>query len=247
MKVFLLDDEDNARSTVKSYLLNSSIEVSELKEANSVATALEVLSSFKPDLAFLDINLPDGLSFDILARIGLDNINFKIIFISAYDTYAIKAFKFNAIDYILKPVDPQEFTLSIQRASHNLQSHEQLQNLKEDFTNEAQALNKLVLKDNQSIRIVDIHEIIRCQSENNYTLFSLKDGEQILITRTLKDYEDILKGKLFFRPHKSHLINLKHLKKYDKADGGQIEMSDGSTVPLSRFKKDIFMKVLDKL
>lgn len=247
MKVFLLDDEDNARSTVKSYLLNSSIEVSELKEANSVATALEVLSSFKPDLAFLDINLPDGLSFDILARIGLNNINFKIIFISAYDTYAIKAFKFNAIDYILKPVDPQEFTLSIQRASHNLQSHEQLKNLKEDFTNEAQALNKLVLKDNQSIRIVDIHEIIRCQSENNYTLFSLKDGEQILITRTLKDYEDILKGKLFFRPHKSHLINLKHLKKYDKADGGQIEMSDGSTVPLSRFKKDVFMKVLDQL
>ena len=247
MRIFLLDDEPNARETIKSYLQNSSLEYSELREAESIESAVEVLKTYQPDLAFLDINLPDGLSFDLLARIGLHNINFKIIFISAYDTYAIKAFKFNAIDYILKPVDPQEFNLSIQRASDNLQSQEQLANLQEDFTNQAHTLNKLVLKDHQSIRIVDIDEIVKCQSENNYTLFSLTDGEQILITRTLKEYEEILKGKLFFRPHKSHLINLKHLKKYDKADGGVIEMSDGSSVPLSRFKKDIFMKVLDQL
>ncbi|MCV9385183.1 LytR/AlgR family response regulator transcription factor [Reichenbachiella ulvae] len=247
MKIFILDDEKNARETVKAYLKKSDQDITVIEEASSIEEAIEKLSTFKPDLAFLDINLPDGLSFDLLARLGLDQIDFKIIFISAYDNYAIKAFKFNAIDYILKPVDPQELKLALDRAIQADQSKVQLQNLSEDFSNEAKSLNRLVLKDQHSIQIVNIADIVRCQSENNYTLFNFVDGNQTLITRTLKEYEEMLKGKLFFRPHKSHLINLRHLKKFDKSDGGTIEMTDGSTVPLSRFKKDIFLQVLDQL
>ncbi|RED95588.1 LytR/AlgR family response regulator transcription factor [Marinoscillum furvescens] len=247
MKVLLLDDEAGARATIKSYLQNTQVPPEEIREADSVSSALELLNDWQPDLALLDINLPDGLGFDVLARLGLDRIRFKVIFISAYDTYAIKAFKYNAIDYILKPVDPLEFEQSVARALKALQTTEQFRNLQGDFTGAPKALNKLVLKDHQSVRLVAIDEIVRCQSENNYTLFFLTSGEELLITRTLKEYEELLKGRLFFRPHKSHLINLKHLLRFDKADGGSIHLSDGSTVPLSRFKKEVFLQLLDQL
>lgn len=247
MKVLLLDDEVGARATIKSYLQQMPTPPSELKEVDSVNAALELLRDWQPDLAFLDINLPDGLGFDVLAQLGLDRITFKVIFISAYDTYAIKAFKYNAIDYILKPVDPMEFQQSVSKALKNMQTADQLRNLQGDFQGDTRTLNKLVLKDHQSIRLVPIDDIIRCQSENNYTLFFLTNGEELLITRTLKEYEELLKGRLFFRPHKSHLINLKHLHRFDKAEGGSIHLSDGSSVPLSRFKKEVFLQLLDQL
>ena len=243
MNIFLLDDEKNARETVKAYLSRSSISVSSLQEAASIKESLEVLASFKPDLAFLDINLQDGTSFDLLSQ--LDTIDFKIIFISAYDEYAVKAFKFNALDYILKPINPMEFNASLDRiqAQENPLSS-QIQQLHETLS--SKEFNKLVLRDSQSIHFVDVEDIIQCKSENNYTVFDLKE-DQIVISKTLGDYEEILKGKGFFRAHRSHLINMRQISKYDKREGGFIKMNNGENVPLARNRKEIFMQLIDKM
>lgn len=244
MRIFLLDDEQNSRETIKAYLAKSRIITPEIVEAHNVNSGLKALKEFHPDLAILDINLGDGTSFDLLSR--LDDIKFKIIFISAYDEYAIKAFKFNALDYILKPVNPLEFNAAIEKTLNEAHTpdKEQLQNFHETIS--SQDFNKIVLRDSQAIHFIDIHDIIHCQSENNYTVFSTIE-EKITISKTLAEYEEILRGKGFFRSHRSHLINLRQVKKFDKREGGSIEMSNGERIPLARNKKELFMKLIDKL
>jgi two-component system LytT family response regulator len=244
MKIFLLDDEVNSRDTVVTFLKKYIGTDVIIKEANSVASGLEMLASYRPDLAILDINLGDGTSFDILSR--LDRIDFKIIFISAYDEYAIKAFKFNALDYILKPINPLEFQEAIKKveATGNVDKR-QLDELHQSLQKEK--LSKLILKDTQAIHFVDIAEIIQCKSESNYTLFSIKGGSELIISKTLGEYEELLRGRGFFRSHRSHLINLHQIKKFDKREGGYIEMTNGNQVPLSRTKREIFLKLIERI
>lgn len=246
MEIFLLDDEENARKTVISYL-NKYLTNFEITERDSLKEGLEYLKKNQPDLAVLDINLDSGTSFDLLSQ--LEEINFQVIFISAYDQYAIKAFKYNAIDYILKPINPVELQDALQKATTSIESNnlskQQLEKLRSDL--KQQSIQRITLKDNQSIHFVDIENIVRCKSENNYTVFSLKEGSDLIVSKTLGDFEDLLKERLFFRSHRSHLINLANIKRYDKREGGFIEMCNGDIVPLSRNKKEIFLKVIDQL
>jgi len=245
MRVFLLDDESNALKTVKAYLNKTSLKGAAIKEASTIDEAIEVLSTFSADLALLDINLAGGTSFDLLSR--LDKIDFKIIFITAYDEYAVKAFKFNAIDYILKPINPLEFNAAIEKVLESGQSvnKDQLKQFNETIS--TGSTNKLILKDNKAMHFVRISDIVQCKSESNYTLFSLVDGSEIIISKTLAEYEELLRGKGFFRSHRSHLINLHQIKKYDKREGGFIQMNNKENVPLSRGKKDVFMQLIEKL
>lgn len=248
MKVLLLDDEMNARETIKIYLDRFPHADFEIREASNIKEAYAQLEDFQPDFALLDINLRQGTSFDFLSLVGLDAIAFKIIFITAFNDYAVKAFKFNAIDYILKPVNPIEFNESIRKVISQVEmtdSKLQLQNLHSQITSNAKAFDKIVLRDQQQIRLVPTQDIVYCRSENNYTVFHMVDGSEIVISKTLKEYEDLLKERHFFRTHRSHLINLNLLKIYDKREGGSIQMRDGSTIPLARNKKDLFMRVLD--
>jgi len=243
MKIFLLDNEKSARETVKVYLKKIDFEDLEIVEASSTEEAETLLKTFKPQLSILDINLDGGTSFDLLSR--LPDIDFKIIFISAYDQYAIKAFKFNALDYVLKPINPLEFNAAIEKciAAPPAQSS-QLQGFT-DTINQKQ-FDKLVLRDSQAIHFIKIDELIHCKSENNYTAF-ITEKEEIIISKTLGDYEELLRPKGFFRSHLSHLINLNQIKRFDKRDGGTIQMSNDDHVPLARNKKEIFMRLVEAL
>ena len=247
MKIFLLDDEANARETVKAYLQRVPGLNPEIREADSIANAKEVLANYQPDLALLDINLQDGTSFDLLSILDPDSISFKIIFISAHDDFAIKAFKFSAVDYILKPVNPIEFQTAINKALvESLPTlPDQINHLRQDI--QTRKTDKVVLKDNQAIHIVPIDSILYCESMSNYTAFNLEDSSKITISKTLGEFEDLLRGNRFFRSHRSYLINLDKIKKYDKREGGTIQMSNNDSVPLARNKKEIFIKFLDQL
>ncbi|MEM9337864.1 MAG: LytTR family DNA-binding domain-containing protein [Bacteroidota bacterium] len=242
MKIFILDDETHARESIKSYLAKYFQRTYSVMEADSIDEGLQMIQERSPDLAFLDIHLGNGTSFDMLAQ--LDEITFKIIFISGHDEYAVKAFRFNAIDYILKPIDPREF----QEAVGKIQD---ISPLKEDHLDklngdiQSGTIDKIVLKDIHSIYFVEISQIIFCESENNYTSFYLRDKSVITVSKTLKEYETILKPLGFFRPHRSFLINMNLIKSFDKKEGGSINMEDGTQVPIARNKRETFMHLMN--
>jgi two-component system LytT family response regulator len=190
--------------------------------------------------------MPDGTGFDLLNQVG--EKNFELIFITAFQEYAIMAIKFSALDYILKPIDAEELKTALQNAldtidfkkeetqyealTHNLNTHQK---------------RKLVLKTQESVHVVDLNEIIRCEADKNYTFFYLNSGKKILVSRTLKDFELLLANHGFFRVQQSHLINLEYIDRYDKSEGGSVIMKDGAAVPLSTAKKEQFFQLLENL
>jgi two-component system LytT family response regulator len=215
-------------------------------DGENVETGIEAINRIQPDIVFLDIQMPDGTGFDVLN--SLETKRFEVIFITAYQEYAIKAIKFSALDYILKPIDAEELHSAILTAIDSVDFK------KEDLQYEALENNiqpgnrrKLVLKTQECVYIVDLIEIIRCEADKNYTFFFLNNGKKILVSRTLKDFETMLNGYGFFRIQQSHLINLDYLDRYDKHQGGAIIMKDGSALPLSPAKKDQFFKLLERL
>ncbi|MEO1254963.1 MAG: LytTR family DNA-binding domain-containing protein [Bacteroidota bacterium] len=241
MNILILDDESHARISVKSYLERFLDTEYTVWEAVDISEALDATKEAEIDLAFLDIHLNSGTSFDFLAH--FEEISFKIIFISGHDEYAIKAFRFNAVDYILKPIAPREFEEAIEKIMEAIPlSVGQLDSLTADIN--ADVIEKIVLKDLQSVYFVPIKDIIYCQSENNYTTFLLLDGSEITISKTLKGYEDMLRPLHFFRTHRSFLINLKLVRSFDKKEGGSIIMTNGSAIPLARNKRDTFIKLM---
>ena len=248
MKVIIIDDEARTRKSIADILKFSPQDISLVAEAENVATGVKAINTHKPDLVLLDINMPDGTGFDLLKK--LDNPNFKIIFITAYEEYAVQAFEFSAIDYILKPVDPKKLFDAINKA-HQLVEQEnislKLNALFANLENSASENKKLVLKTAESIYIVNTTDIIRCESDAGYTLFYLLDGKKILVSRNLKDYEEMLDGYGFYRIHQSHLINLKYIDHYSKIEGGAVIMKDNSYLPVARRKKESFLKLLEMI
>jgi two-component system LytT family response regulator len=214
--------------------------------ANGVRAGLECLKKHKPDLLLLDVEMQDGTGFDLLAMYG--ELDFKVIFVTGHDAYAIKAFKFNAIDYILKPVDPDELVKALAKAQKPLDKKEQnlsVANLtKKKVTGSEQ---KIILKDSETVYLVSVKDIIRCESEANYTKFFLIDGRKLTISKTLKEYDSLFEDHVFFRAHRSHLINLLHFDRYEKKDGGTLIMKDGSILPVAVRKKEALLQALDQL
>ncbi len=242
-KTVIIDDESRARETIKNMLLLYCNDLELVGEAVDVASGVKLIQSKQPDLVLLDIKMPDGSGFDLLER--LDEFDFALIFITAFNDYAIKAFKFNALDYILKPIDPDELLSAIKRAKKSIK------NRKDDFSvvlKNLKALKKdqkrLVLKTIENIYVVPLHEIIQCQSSGNYTTFYFIDQKPILISSTLKTYEEILNEFGFVRVHQSYLVNIEHVKRYDKSDSMLI-MSNDKSVPVATRKKEELLKVLD--
>jgi two-component system LytT family response regulator len=212
----------------------------------SVETGLQAIETIHPDLVFLDIQMPDGTGFDLLKMIPQKN--FEVIFITAHEEFAIKAIKFSALDYILKPIDSEDLKQAVLRAVNTI-DHK-----REESQFEALQLNmqptqkrRLVLKTQESVHVVDLDKIVRCEADRNYTSFFLTEGKKILVSKTLKDYETLLTGYNFLRVQQSHLINLDFVERYDKGNGGSVVMKDGSEVPLSPAKRDIFFKILENL
>jgi two-component system LytT family response regulator len=220
-------------------------EVEVLGYAHSAATGMELINASKPDLVFLDIEMPGGSGFDLLQMIH--SPEFDVIFVTAFDKYAIRAIRFCAIDYLLKPVDYKELAMAVNRVSErkldkqkaNLSFQNYIENIGVSKTE-----RKIALVSSARNIYVKVKEIVRCEGENNYTHVYLTNGEKILVTRTLKDFEELLEDSGFLRVHQSHLINLKHIRTFEKKDGGHIQMCDKSIVHISRQRREKVMNLL---
>ena len=245
-KVLIIDDENRTRDFVKKMIDSFNLDLDVFTDGENVETGIEAINRIQPDILLLDIQMPDGTGFDVLNSI--ETKNFEVIFITAYQEYAIKAIKFSALDYILKPIDSEELHSSIITAIDSLEfKREETKFIALENNIQPNNRRKLVLKTQECVYVVDLNEIIRCEADKNYTFFYLNSGKKILVSRTLKDYETMLNGYGFFRIQQSHLINLEYLDRYDKQQGGAVIMKDGTSVPLSPAKKEQFFKLLEKL
>jgi two-component system LytT family response regulator len=234
MKAVIVEDEQPAANRLKNLLntLDPTLEI--LVVLPSIEKTLSWFSNNPfPDVLFMDIELSDGRCFEIFKQI---NIPVPVIFTTAYDQFALKAIKLNALDYLLKPIDTEELKMALQKLRNITKTTEiSTYSALVDFVNGIKP-KKLAIKDSTSTRFINIDSIIRMQADSNYTAVFLADKEKILTTRTLKEYEDILADYGFFRAHNAHLINLNFVEKYFK-DSDTLEMSNGNTIEVSRYKK----------
>jgi len=248
IKALIIDDVEKARSALKSDIKTYCPTIQVIGEADGVESGLQLIERTTPDVIFLDIRMSDGSGFDLIAKLRQQGpINIQIIFTTAYDEYAIKAFKFSAIDYLLKPVDHEDLIQAVQKIkTDTVQSSlkENMELLLESMKGMKTSNKRIALNSIDKVQIVNVDDIIQCESQKNYTLFYLINKKQVLVTRTLKEFEDMLEGDNFLRVHHSHLINIKHLKEFVKIDGGYAVMSDGSQVPVSVRKKEQLLSLL---
>lgn len=244
MKAVIVDDIKESRVNLLADLHDYCPEVEVIGEADGVVSALKLLKQIKPDIVFLDIQLLDGSGFDILEL--LPKVNFKVIFTTASDAFAIKAFKFSAIDYLLKPIDPDELVHAVKLAQQQHAIEQGQLELLMQALHKKEAVKKLALHTTERISLVDIADIVHCVASDNYTQFCLKDGRKILVSKTLKLYETMLVGSGFFRVHQSHLINTSFIKTIVKHDGGFVLMANGDEIPIaSRKRAEVFKLVQD--
>jgi two-component system LytT family response regulator len=246
IRTVIIDDEKNARDAIREMLILMFSDIDICGEAEGVYTGLKLIKEQQPDLVFLDIKMGDGTGFDLLRR--LEKRQFTLIFLTAFDDHALKAFRFAAADYLLKPIDPEELQQAINRAriKQNTESVS-VDALLENLTQQQSNKRKLVLKTTESIHLINPDEIIHCESSGNYTHFYLSDQKTLLISKPLKEYEEILVPLGFMRVHQSHLVNLNHVQKIDKRDGCTLIMYDNSRIPVSTRRKDFLLQELDKL
>jgi two-component system LytT family response regulator len=244
----IVEDEIRSRESLNGLLKLYCKNVSVVAEADGVQTGIKAIKEHNPDIVFLDIQMPDGSGFKLLESI--ENINFSIIFTTAYDQFAIKAIKFSAIDYLLKPIFPDDLVEAVKKAEKSVASKKTQQNVEvllENFKRPETEPPKIVLSTAEKINVVKVKDIIRCESDNYYTNYFFIDGKQLLISKTLKENEELLSDYNFIRPHKSHLINVIYIKSYNKHDGGSIVMTDGSVVPVSRRKREKILEIISNL
>ena len=246
-KILIIDDENRTRQLIAKMIDSFGFDVETIPEGENVESAIAVIKKHNPDIVFLDIQMPDGTGFDVLA--SLPEKNFEVIFITAHEEFAIKAIKFSALDYLLKPVDTNELKTALERALKTI-SLNHFDNLKFDAlqTNiQPSEKRRLVLKTQESVHVVELDQIIRCEADRNYTSFFLKNNKRILVSRTLKEYETLLSNHNFLRVQQSHLVNIQYVDRYDKKNGGAVVMKDGSEVPLSPAKRDLFFQRLENI
>lgn len=245
-KILIIDDEKRIRDFVKRMIDSFDLGVEVYTDGENVETGIAAIKNLKPDIVFLDIQMPDGTGFDLLNQLG--EKSFELIFITAFQEYAIMAIKFSALDYILKPIDSEELKTALVNALDTLDfKKEETQYEALSHNLNAQQKRKLVLKTQESVHVVDLGEIVRCEADKNYTFFYLNNGKKILVSRTLKDFELLLANHGFFRVQQSHLINIDYIDRYDKTEGGSVIMKDGASVPLSTAKKEQFFQLLENL
>ncbi|MAC87407.1 MAG: DNA-binding response regulator [Gammaproteobacteria bacterium] len=243
LTAILVDDIPAALQLLASNIQQKHTSISIIGQAKSIVEAAKLLQKEEPDILFLDIMLGDGTGFDLLEI--FPNLRSNIIFVTASDEYAIKAFKFAAIDYILKPYSDKDLQLAIQKASLKIKpDKEQFRILKDAISLPNQRPQKISLHTLDKIIVVDLNDIIRCKSDNNYTEFFFSDKTKILVTKTLKTFSNLLKRHQFLRVHQSHLVNSKYIKEFIKSDGGYLVLKDKSTVPVSIRKRTEVMEAL---
>ena len=242
LKIILIEDEQKAREALKKMLQILSIDIEIVAETGRVNEAVHLINELNPDLIFLDIKLQDGSGFDILEQIARPD--FKIIFTTAYNEYAIKAFKVSALDYLLKPIDPIELQTVLQKATGLIDNEKEYQSLLSVFKNNEKAADKkIVLKTTESRYIIYQKDIIRLEADGAYTLFITKN-QNIIASKNIKYYQDLLDENMFMRCHQSHLVNYKQVKSVYKND--KLLLSNGDIIPISIRKKPEIIKRLQE-
>ena len=240
----IIDDEAKGRLALREKLTAYCTLVTVLAEAGNGQEALLLIQHHKPQLIFLDIEMPRMNGFEMLNM--LPEKNFHVIFTTAYDQYAIKAIKYAAFDYLLKPIDIEELKTAVekieQKKAHDTES--QIELLQQNMQHPKKQLNKLAIPTLDGLLFFDINEIIQLEANSNYTIIHFLGKPKITASKTLKEFEELLPENIFFRTHHSHLINLNYIKRYIKGDGGQIELQNGNYVDVSRRKKEEFLKAI---
>jgi two-component system LytT family response regulator len=238
----IIDDEPANIRVLKKLLLEFCPDTLVTGSASDADEGEKVITKLQPDLVFLDIEMPYGNAFDLLDR--LMPVKFEVIFVTAFNDYTLKAFKYSALDYLLKPVNIEELRAAVQKASERQRlrnTNQQLNNLLANLREPHPSSYKLALPSMEGLAFVPIDTITRCEASGGYTIFYLKTGEKILSAKNIKEYEEILPAATFIRVHNSHIINLMFIKKYHKGRGGYIEMDDQTTIELASRRKNEFL------
>lgn len=244
MRAVIIDNESDARSYLKNLLEMFCPEVNVIGMADGVKTGILMVTEKQPDFVFLDVEMDDGTGFDLLKHFA-NNIFFKVIFSTAYDKYALRAIKLSAIDFLLKPVDPDELIEAVERVREQSNKEDEFLKLQALQTNIATDDGKrIVLKDQTNIYVVNIEDIMYCAGEGSYTTFYLVTEEQITISKNLKVYEKLLPDQQFFRVHTSYIVNLNKIKRITKGLQDIVVMNDNSEIPISvRRKADLIARI----
>jgi two-component system LytT family response regulator len=248
MRAILIDDEQSARTSLKADIVAYCPNISIVAEADGVQKGVAAIREFSPDLVFLDVEMGDGTGFDLLEQLA--PVSFHVIFTTAHDTHAVKAFKYSAVDYLLKPVDADELVAAVKKLGDVMDNKHLQMGLKALLENTKQPqkeLQKIVINSSDGHYVLSINEIIRFEAERNYTKVILEKEKPLLVAKTLKHFEDLLLGQKFERIHQSHLINVQHIKKYIPRDGGYVVLSNGDNVPVAQRKKTELLALLESL
>lgn len=240
LKVLIIDDEQDAVGFINSIINEFCPKLEVIGKAHSSMEGVRAINELHPDLIFLDVEMPHGSGFDLLTQ--FPEKKFDVVFITAFDHYALRAIKFSAVDFLLKPINIHEFVHAVDKVIYkrnsasyqNANFNALLENIK------ASSPFKLAVPTSEGMEYISTTEIIRIEADRSYCWFHLQGGKKMLISKNLKEFQKLLNDQRFFRPHNSHLINLEHVKKYIRTDGGTIEMSDCSQVPIARQRKDLF-------
>lgn len=248
IRTVVIEDEEHSRNMLMEMLHEHCPQVNVVADADSVKTGLTAISEQKPELVFLDIELQSETSFEILER--LPEINFELVFTTAFDHYALKAIKFCAIDYLLKPIDLNELRVAVAKAEKRMNReylNRNLEVLLNNIKSTSQNTHRIALSTLEGLLFVNVRDIIYCESSGPYTHFIFKLADKIITSKHLKEYEDLLSGYDFFRIHKSYLVNLQEIKKYIRGEGGQLIMSNGAALNVSKQRKESFLRIYSGL
>lgn len=243
IKSIIVDDEKHGRENLAGILTQHCPDVDILGEAVSVENAIELIKTHTPDLVFLDIEMPKANGFQLLEH--FKEINFEVIFVTAYGNYAIKAIRFSAADYILKPINYHELKAAVKKVAQGISLKTENKRIKELHRNIQQPDNpRIGLPTGDRIEFVDVKSIINCKGEGNYTHIYIEGNKHLLVAKTLVEFEELLQEFSFVRTHKSHLVNLKHVTAWLKTDGGMLQLSNGEKIAVSRRRKDMVLEML---
>ena len=243
LKAIIVDDEPYCCETIAT-LLEESRDVEIVSVCHNAADALVAIRKYSPDIVFLDVEMPKMNGFEMLEH--LPQVNFEIIFTTSYDQYALKAIRFSAIDYLLKPVDEEELRTAIQKVIQRSQKPitQQLEILLQKIHQPSTPINKIAMPTMEGLQMIPVDSIISCESDSNYTILQLKNNKKLIVSRTLKEIEELLEEHSFVRVHRCYLANMNEVEKYVKGEGGYLVMSDGTTIDVARNKKEVLLKKL---
>ena len=250
IQALIIDDEPGNREFLIGLIADYCPEIKILGEAHDLTSGVEAIKEHRPDLVFLDIQMPGGSGFDLLDQMSTTSLHFEVIFTTAFDQYAIQAFRYSALDYLLKPIHPLQLTEAISKVRIRKEKAEQLERLKnfrDIMDGKQEKISHIILTSANGQQRAEISDIIRCEADRNYTRIYMKNDKRIVATRSLKEFDELLTPFGFLRIHQSHLINLKMFQTYHRpkdSGGGMVELSDGSRLEVSRGKKKILLEAI---